>query len=300
MRSRIDQRVFAVAFVATSTLWATFTEAGQDQKPIFDSSGNLAGSFPLGEEFIEFFDIDSSDDCVGTVFHGPVGALTETIMPGLASGVAELTKVRLTVSDGQIIIFSKWRADTAACDGGFTVTDTDICAALPGGSCEEWDGGSLEPGWSVTDPDGILSQINGHLVVAGFGTPKSVEIILPGGTKCLGMQGLRLSMLPGSKPFDGEILAVPIGGGAEFAAATQTATVSGALGACFLPDSCLQTTQAICDDVSGLFQGEGSPCCASGGCIPTMSQWGLVAMGVLIITAGTLVQRRRTSLVTTA
>lgn len=299
MRSRIDQRLLAFAFAATSTLLVTSTSAGQDQKPISDSSGNLVGSFPLGEEFIEFFDVVSGDDVVGRVLHGPEGGLTETIMPVLASGVAELTKVRITVNDGQIITFSRWRADTVACAGSFAVTDTDICADLPAASCEEWDGGALQTGWSVSDPDGILTQVNDHLVVTGSGTAKSVEITLPGGTKCLGMQSLHMSISPGSDPFTGEVLAAPVGGGAEFVVETQTATVSGSLGACCGAGGCIQTTRAVCEDIGNLYQGDGILCGDNGACIPTMSEWGLAAMGLLVITAGTLVQRRRTSFVTT-
>ena len=298
MRSRIDRRILAVALGATSALLATSTLAGQDQKPISDSSGNLVGSFPLGEEFIEFFDVVSGDDVVGRVLHGPEGGLTETIMPVLASGVAELTKVRITVNDGQIITFSRWRTDTVPCDGGFAVTDTDICADLPGGSCEEWDGGALETGWSISDPDGILTQVNDHLIVRGSGAAKSVEITLPGGTKCLGMQGLHMSVAPGSDPFTGEVLAVPVGGGAEFMVARQSALVTGGLGSCLTVDGCVQTTQAICDDIGGGFEGEGHPCCPNNICVPAASEWGLAALGLLVITAGSLVLRRRSSTIT--
>ncbi len=66
-------------------------------------------------------------------------------------------------------------------------------------------------------------------------------------------------------------------------------------GACCTAQGCAQTTEALCDGPSkSKYNGDGTVCeeaCPSG--IPTVSQWGMVAMTLLVLAAGTVVLRRR-------
>ena len=66
-------------------------------------------------------------------------------------------------------------------------------------------------------------------------------------------------------------------------------------GACCTAQGCEQTTEALCSGPSkSKYNGDGTICeeaCPSG--IPTVSQWGMVATTLLVLTAGTVVLRRR-------
>ncbi len=66
-------------------------------------------------------------------------------------------------------------------------------------------------------------------------------------------------------------------------------------GACCTAQGCAQTTEALCAGPGkSKYNGDGTVCeqaCPSG--IPTVSQWGLVAMTLLVLAAGTVVLRRR-------
>jgi len=73
-------------------------------------------------------------------------------------------------------------------------------------------------------------------------------------------------------------------------------------GACCLPnDGCeLYSTQDECVKLGGHFQGYGTTACihnAAGDCIPTVSEWGLLVMAVLVLTAATVVIMRRRAMV---
>ena len=64
-------------------------------------------------------------------------------------------------------------------------------------------------------------------------------------------------------------------------------------GACCGPGECIQIVEAGCGTF-GKYRGNLTTCeqeaCAG---IPTVSEWGLVAMALLVLTAGTLVYARR-------
>lgn len=67
-------------------------------------------------------------------------------------------------------------------------------------------------------------------------------------------------------------------------------------GACCGPQDCVQTTQAYCE-TSGKYRGDATTCATQENCagIPTVSQWGLVVMTLVVLTAGTIVLVRRRS-----
>ena len=64
-------------------------------------------------------------------------------------------------------------------------------------------------------------------------------------------------------------------------------------GACCRPDSCIETTELGCETF-GAYRGDGTTCeeeeCPG---IPTVSEWGLIVMTLLVLTAGTLVYMQR-------
>ncbi|MFH1419466.1 MAG: IPTL-CTERM sorting domain-containing protein [Planctomycetota bacterium] len=63
-------------------------------------------------------------------------------------------------------------------------------------------------------------------------------------------------------------------------------------GACLLPDlTCPITTEACCLNAGGVYQGDGTTECPPP--IPTVSEWGLIIMTLLLLTAGTVVFGRR-------
>ena len=80
---------------------------------------------------------------------------------------------------------------------------------------------------------------------------------------------------------------------------TCTTCANDVMGACCLPDSTCQDglTPAQCTALSGTHQGGCSVCTgAPGECpapIPTVSEWGTAAMTLLVLTAGTVILRRR-------
>jgi len=68
-------------------------------------------------------------------------------------------------------------------------------------------------------------------------------------------------------------------------------------GSCDAEGNCQESiTQAGCKSLGGRFFGPNLSCaevCANGACIPTVSTWGIVALLLLIVTAGTIVLVRR-------
>jgi hypothetical protein len=73
-------------------------------------------------------------------------------------------------------------------------------------------------------------------------------------------------------------------------------------GACCRPNNVctLDTTSDECAKFGGRFEGYGSTTCAhnaAGDCIPTVTEWGLVVMAMLVLTAGTVVVMRRRAIV---
>jgi hypothetical protein len=73
-------------------------------------------------------------------------------------------------------------------------------------------------------------------------------------------------------------------------------------GACCLPNNgcALGVTHDGCVKFSGRYEGDGSTSClhnAAGDCIPTVSEWGLLVMAVLVLTAATVVIMRRRAMV---
>jgi len=71
----------------------------------------------------------------------------------------------------------------------------------------------------------------------------------------------------------------------------------GMLGACCnVPaNTCTQLAESTCNTLGAdyAFRGVGTPCGADGACVPTMSQWGVTVMVLLIATAGTTIVMRR-------
>jgi choice-of-anchor C domain-containing protein len=73
---------------------------------------------------------------------------------------------------------------------------------------------------------------------------------------------------------------------------------AGPTGACCRPNNVctLDTTYDECVKLGGRWGGAGSTTClhdAAGDCIPTLSEWGVAVMGILVLTAGTIVVMRR-------
>jgi hypothetical protein len=74
-------------------------------------------------------------------------------------------------------------------------------------------------------------------------------------------------------------------------------------GACCGTDGCIQVTEARCEpfarcEASGKYRGFQTTCaeeCADP--IPTVSEWGLTVMTLLMLTVGTLVLRRRRAVI---
>lgn len=68
---------------------------------------------------------------------------------------------------------------------------------------------------------------------------------------------------------------------------------------CLYNGGCIEVDPLCCDEHGGIAQGEGTDCdpdpCPA---IPTLSEWGAAAMTLLVLTAGTLVFRRRAVLTT--
>jgi len=76
------------------------------------------------------------------------------------------------------------------------------------------------------------------------------------------------------------------------------------VGACcaVADNQCSQVTEATCKlrGKGFAYRGDGTPCGSDGTCIPTVSQWGLAVLTLLVLTAATLViMRRRGRFVTT-
>jgi hypothetical protein len=72
----------------------------------------------------------------------------------------------------------------------------------------------------------------------------------------------------------------------------------GPWGACCLGNNecVLYVTLGSCEKLGGIYMGDGSTACihnSEGGCIPTLSEWGLVVLALLTATGGTLILRRR-------
>jgi len=69
-------------------------------------------------------------------------------------------------------------------------------------------------------------------------------------------------------------------------------------GACCGSFGCVETLQAECD-IAGKFRGNGTTCATQSNCpsIPAVSEWGLIALTMLMLVAGTVVLRRRTAAV---
>jgi hypothetical protein len=81
-------------------------------------------------------------------------------------------------------------------------------------------------------------------------------------------------------------------------AAENHSTCPGDCGACCLPNNgcTLEVTQDACVKLGGRYMGGGTSSCAhdaAGNCIPTVTEWGLLAMTLLFLTAATVVIIRR-------
>lgn len=74
-----------------------------------------------------------------------------------------------------------------------------------------------------------------------------------------------------------------------------------AVGACCdVPNNeCTQYSEAECKALGKGFtyRGDGTPCGTDGTCIPTVSEWGLVVMAILVLSAATVVIMRRRAIV---
>ncbi|MBI4717363.1 MAG: IPTL-CTERM sorting domain-containing protein [Planctomycetes bacterium] len=65
---------------------------------------------------------------------------------------------------------------------------------------------------------------------------------------------------------------------------------------CFDGATCAYTTQSKCVGLGGEYRGNGTTCSDDFECVPTLSEWGLAVMTILILAAATIVLRnRRTS-----
>lgn len=63
-------------------------------------------------------------------------------------------------------------------------------------------------------------------------------------------------------------------------------------GSCFLPDmGCIDTSSEACAALNGNYSGDGTSCEST---IPTVSEWGLIIMALLLLTAGTILIRHLT------
>ena len=81
-----------------------------------------------------------------------------------------------------------------------------------------------------------------------------------------------------------------------------TSCVAGTcLGACCnrATNACTQLTDAACKELGKGYRygGEGTPCGPNDTCIPTVSEWGLLVMGILVLSAATVVIMRRRAIV---
>ena len=74
-----------------------------------------------------------------------------------------------------------------------------------------------------------------------------------------------------------------------------------AVGACcnLATNACTQRSDAECKALGFTFRGAGTPCGSDGTCIPTLSEWGVAVMAMLVLTAGTIVVMRRRAAATT-
>ncbi len=69
----------------------------------------------------------------------------------------------------------------------------------------------------------------------------------------------------------------------------------GVIGACCWPAGCKELGETVCEGF-GEYHGHGTTCeeeCLKG--IPSVSEWGLIVMAVLVLTAGTVVVGRRSA-----
>lgn len=66
-------------------------------------------------------------------------------------------------------------------------------------------------------------------------------------------------------------------------------------------NQCSQQTEFECEALGEgfVYHGDGTPCGADGTCIPTVSEWGVAVMTMLVLTAGTIVVMRRRAAATT-
>jgi len=63
---------------------------------------------------------------------------------------------------------------------------------------------------------------------------------------------------------------------------------------CDTPDNlCFQLTEPECKALGFTFRGYGTPCGSNGTCIPTLSEWDVAVMALLVLTAATVVIMRR-------
>ncbi len=63
-------------------------------------------------------------------------------------------------------------------------------------------------------------------------------------------------------------------------------------GGCCTTTGCVQVPECQCIDSGGDYLSDGTPCGPDGICVPTVSQWGLAVMSLLVLAAGTVVVMR--------
>jgi hypothetical protein len=119
----------------------------------------------------------------------------------------------------------------------------------------------------------------GEIVVLRFGEPP--EYLFHGGH-------------PWDTPF---LVGAALGVGTEEVDGIEAFGADQSFGACCMdvPNvACVNLTAADCGCVGGIFRGDGTNCAALDVCnIPAVSEWGMIAMVLLVLTAATVIMSRR-------
>lgn len=230
--------------------------SGAVVKTIKDKNGTVVGVLQVTGRVLEFIDIQPDGKLNVTTFFGPSGNRQQVDIPNIDPDADSLSKIGITLSNGQAITFERWAGHDGHLIG--TVQDVDnVCTDLTTTptTCEEWDGAPLEAGWSITDLDNITNQIGDQLVVTGTGVDSNTEITPMSDLKCFILQDIAATVSPEDpSPIRLDFFYLPVGGGPEFIGLTE---------------------EFRSVDV-----------------IPATSNLGLIVLALLISTAGLIVVRR--------
>jgi len=191
------------------------------------------------------------------------------------------------------LIYNAWRFDVGTVEGftdkinwtpnpGFTVVDSGFCVVIDG-LIE----GCFDLMVHDSDANGVsgvgVVGLEGGADIAGYGVDEMImywEIQL---TPSCGDGHLD----PGEECDDGN---TDPGDGCDENCQVEWT------GACCLPDDTCVThlSEEYCVGQGGTYAGDGTPCaCSAEPRVPAVSEWGLVALTLLVLAAGTLVLARR-------